>query len=160
MKLIFALSLLFSIIALPALGALTDADLDKIRLIVNDSEKRIKAEMKADIAVLRAEMKTDIAAVRSDMKTEFAAVRAEMKSELDPIKSDIRTLSTEVASLNGRVSGIERMMTWLMALIIVAVGLPQIIIAWRSRKDRALEKRIDVLTEEIETLKQRHTVSP
>ena len=41
MKTILALSILFSVIALPALGALTDADLDKIRLIVN---QEIEAE--------------------------------------------------------------------------------------------------------------------
>ena len=36
MKTILALSILFSVIALPALGELTDADLDKIHLIVNE----------------------------------------------------------------------------------------------------------------------------
>ena len=69
-------------------------------------------------------------------------------------------LKTEVATLSGRVSGIEKMMTWLMVLIVVAVGLPQIIIAWRSRKDRSIEKQIEVLTQEIETLKQQQIVRP
>ena len=41
-KTLLVLSIRFSVITLPALGALTDADLDKIRLIVNDSEKRVK----------------------------------------------------------------------------------------------------------------------
>ena len=42
MKKIFALFILSCIIAMPALGELTDADLDKIRVIVNDAEARIK----------------------------------------------------------------------------------------------------------------------
>ena len=41
MKTILAFSILFSVVALPALGELTDADLNQIRLIVNDAEKRL-----------------------------------------------------------------------------------------------------------------------
>ena len=40
MKTILVLSILFSAIALPALGELTDADLDKIRLIVREEVKQ------------------------------------------------------------------------------------------------------------------------
>ena len=43
MKTILVLSILFSLIALPVLGALTDADLNQIRLIV-------KEEVKTEIA--------------------------------------------------------------------------------------------------------------
>ena len=49
MKNILVLLILFSTIALPALGELTDADLNEIRLIVNDAEKRIKEEVKTEI---------------------------------------------------------------------------------------------------------------
>ena len=51
MKTILVLSILFSLIALPALGELTDADLNQIRLIVNDeidaSEKRFGTKIQA-----------------------------------------------------------------------------------------------------------------
>ena len=116
MKMICVLFILFGTIALPALGALDDADLNQIRLIV--------------------------------------------KEEIKPVKEDIAVLKTEVAMLSGRVNGIEKMITWLMVLIVVAVGLPQIIIAWRSRKDRSIEKQLEVLTQEIETLKQQQIVRP
>lgn len=115
-----ALSILFCTIALPALGALDEADLNQIRLIVRDA----------------------------------------IKEEVKPIKEDIAALKTEVATLNGRVSGIEKIMTWLMVLIVVAVGLPQIIIAWPSRKDRSIEKQIEVLKQEIETLKRQQIIQP
>ena len=39
MKTIFILSILFSVIALPVLGELTDADFNEIRLIVNEEVK-------------------------------------------------------------------------------------------------------------------------
>ena len=41
MKLVLVLTIFFLGFSVPVLGALTDADLDKIRLIVNASEKRI-----------------------------------------------------------------------------------------------------------------------
>ena len=40
MKTILALSMLFSMVALPALGELTDADLNQIRLIVQEEIKK------------------------------------------------------------------------------------------------------------------------
>ena len=49
MKTILALLILFSVVVLPALGELTDADLNQIRLIVNEAEKRIKEEVKTEI---------------------------------------------------------------------------------------------------------------
>ena len=120
MKTILVFLILFSTIALPALGALDDADLNQIRLIVKEA----------------------------------------IKEEIKPIKDDIAMLKIEVASLSGRVSGIEKMMTWLMVLIGVAVGLPQVIIAWRSRKEQAFEKQIEVLAQEIETLKRQQIIQP
>ena len=113
-------------ITLPALGELTDADLDKIRLIVNDSEKRLTQEI---------------------------------KEELKPIKTDIETLKIDVARLDGRLTGVEKQISHatnvtygLIALIVVAIGIP----AWRGKKDRDQERKIDDLTREIEMLKENY----
>ena len=57
MKTILVLSILFCVIVLPAFGELTDADLDKIRLIV-------KEEVKTEITAVRQELKAEIAGVR------------------------------------------------------------------------------------------------
>ena len=62
MKTILALSILFSAIALPALGELTDADLDKIRLIVKDE---VTKELTKELAPIKA----DIASIKADIGT-------------------------------------------------------------------------------------------
>ena len=120
MKTILFFSIIFCIIASSAFGELTVQDLDKIRLIIReeieDKLEPIKVEMAA--------MKTEMAA----MKTEMAA----MKTEIVSVKGRVESANVNVASLDGRVGGIEKQITWLMAIIIVAVGLPQIIIAWRA----------------------------
>ena len=130
MKTIIFSSILFCVIALPALGELTDADLDKIRLIVNEE------------------------------------VSKELTKELAPIKADIAQLDTRlrnveiaVGSLTGRIDGVEKQIAHttnvtygLIALIVVAIGIP----AWRGKRDREQERKIDELTREIETLKENY----
>ncbi len=94
-------------------------------------------------------------------------VKEEIEDEVNPIKSEISSMKSEIASvkenmasLNGRVGGIEKQITWLMGIIIVAIGIPQVIVAWRSRKDREQDRRIEELAREIESLKQRQIVNP
>ena len=70
MKTILVLLILFSAIALPALGELTDADLDKIRLIV-------KAEVKSEITASEKRMKEYIDLKLDNVNTEFKRVDSE-----------------------------------------------------------------------------------
>ena len=117
-------TIFFCAIALPALGELTDADLNKIRLIVNEEVTKELAPIKADIA------------------------------QLD---TRLRNVEIAVGSLTGRIDGVEKQISHttnvtygLIALIVVAIGIP----AWRGKRDREQERKIEVLTREIETLKQ------
>ena len=123
MKTIIFFSILFCTLALPVFGELTPQDLDKIRLIV--------------------------------------------KEEIKPLKADIEALKVDVARLDGRLTGVEKQIATitnliysLIALIVIAIGIPQIIMAFRSRKDRDQERKIEELIREIETLKQQRIVSP
>ena len=143
MKTIFFLlfSITFCAIALPAPSELTVQDLDKIRSIV-------KEEIEDEVNPIKLEI--------SSMKTEISSINTEISS----INTEISSIKENVASLNGRVGGIEKQITWLMAIIIVAVGIPQIVIAWRSRKDREQDRRIEELAREIESLKQQQIVNP
>ena len=121
MKHVLLFSILFCAITMPAIGELTDADLDKIRLIVKD-----------------------------EVKSEITASEARMRLYVD----------TKVESLKTPI-------TWLIGIlvaIIAIIGLPSamltIFLGWRSIKDNSQEKQIEVLTREIETLKQQRTVNP
>ena len=113
MKTILAFSILFSVIALPALGELTTEDLEKIREIVKTSEERTKEH-----------------------------------------------INTQIESVDKRLSLVTTLIVGLIALIVLAVGIPQILMALRSRRDESLEKQIEKLTQEIETLKQQRIVNP
>ena len=94
-------------------------------------------------------------------------VKEEIEEEIKPLKADIVALKIDVARLDGRLTGVEKQIAtitnliyWLMALIVIAIGIPQIIMAFRSRKDRDQERKIEELIREIETLKQQRIVNP
>ena len=78
MKTILAIWILFSAIALPALGELTDADLDKIRLIVNEG---VKQESAASEARMKEYIDLKLANVNNQIKTntrEIGAIRSQI----------------------------------------------------------------------------------
>ena len=140
-----SLSILLCAIALPALGALTDADLDKIRLIVNEAEKRIKDEIepiKVDIVTL----KTDGAVI----KTEVTNLKETVSNSFDNIQKNFDRQNNIIIACIG------------IPLAILAIGATVwgILAHKRSGEDRALERQVETLTQEIEALKQQRIVSP
>ena len=69
MKTILVLLILFSAIALPALGELTDADLNQIRLIVNDEIDASVKRFDTKIQALETRMKEHITQQIDSLKT-------------------------------------------------------------------------------------------
>ena len=129
MKHLIFCSILFCAIAAPALGELTDADLDKIRLIV----------------------KEEIAPVKADVET--------LKVDVARLEGRLTGLEGRLTGLEGRLTGVEKQISHatnvtygLIALIVVAIGLP----AWRGKRDREQERKIEELIQEIETLKENY----
>ena len=151
MKTILALSILFSAIALPALGELSVQDIEKISSIVKESGDGLKEEI-----------------ANSEKRTR------------EHIDLKISSVEKQITLLTNFVYG-------LIALIVVAVGIPQILMARQSLKDntpqieeftqkiimqlardpmtelvtklltehtRDQEEKIESLTQEIESLKQ------
>ena len=154
MKTVIVLSILFCAIALPALGELTDADLDKIRLIV-------KEEVKTEITGVKQELKAEIAGVKQELKAEIAGVKQELKAEIAGSEKRIKDyIDAKIEGVDKRLSTYNWVIYVLMPLIVATIGIPTAIMAWRSGKDRSLERQVETLTQEIETLKQQRIVNP
>ncbi len=131
MKTILALSILFSVIAIPALGELTVQDIEKVDAKIQASEDRMKAHMTQQTDLLK-----------------------------NHISQEIKTVNVQFTEIDKRISSDSGWTKFLFTIVVAIIGIPTAIIVWRSRKDRALEKQIETLTQEIETLKQRHIVNP
>ena len=119
MKTILALLILICAIALPAFGELTDADLDKIRLIVKE------------------EVKTEITAVRQELKAEIASSEKRIKDYID---AKIEGVDKRLEGVDKRLSTYNWVIVVLMPLIVAAIGIPTAIIAWRGGRDRSHRK--------------------
>ncbi len=126
--------MLIAIISTPAISDLSQDDLNKIRLLIADELKPIQTEIQT-------------------VKTEIQTVKTELKDAIASVKED-------VASLSGRVDGVEKLITWLMVIIVAIVGILQVVVLWRSKKDRILEKQVETLTQKIEALEKQRIQSP
>ena len=157
MKTILVLSILLCAIVLPAFGELTDADLDKIRLIVKEEVKAEITGVRQEIAGLRQELTTEITGVRQ----EIAGLRQELKAEIAGSEKRIKDyIDVRIESVDERFSAYNWVIYILMPLIVVAIGAPTSVMAWRSGRDRSLERQVEMLTKEIELLKEQRIVNP
>ncbi len=74
---------------------------------------------------------------------------------------DVRmnSVNIEVDGVEKRVEFLAYMVYALIALIVGAIAIPQLIVTWRSGRDRSLERQVETLTQEVETLKQQRIVN-
>ena len=129
MKLILISITAFLIFAAPVFSELTVKDLEKIRSIIKESEDRLREDLKASEERLKEGLKASEDRVMKHVADKF--------SEIDK-----------------RLNIIFGFVIALISLIVVVVGIPQIIMAWRGKEDRTQKEQIQELRQEIETLKQ------
>ena len=106
MKPVIVVSILFFSIALPAVGELTDADLDKIRLIVKE------------------EVKAEVTAVEQELKAEIAASEKRTKEYID----------VKIDSVDKNLNRVWLMIIALIGLITATIAIPQIIVAYTEKR--------------------------
>lgn len=114
MKNILLFSILFCAIALPALGELTAADLDKIRLIVKD-------EIKKEVTSSETRMKKYI-----DLKIEG------VNGRITGIEGRFTGVDGRFTGLEGQIATLTYLVYALIVLIVIAIGIPQIIMIMRD----------------------------
>lgn len=119
---------------MPAMSDLTDDDLNKIRLIIKE-----------------------------EIETQLKPIKADIVS----LKENVVSLKEDVARLDGRMTGVEKQNTLIIALVIgliafivAAIGIPQIITARRSKTERDQDNFNQEIRERLETLEKRHIQSP
>lgn len=149
MKYKLFLTILLSLLVLPAYSQLSSTDLDKIKLIVNDAIKK-------EISEYEARIKEYV-----NIKFETVEKRFEgVEKRFDTIEGRFDIVDKQIGGLDKRVTHSSNVNYGLIALIVVAVGIPQIISVIQSIKNRELERKLDMLTRKIETLEQQRIVNP
>ena len=155
MKTVFLLSVLFCAITLPALGDLTDTDLNRIRLIINEEIEEAIKPIKTDIVTLQ----TDVAWMRGKLESvdkQFESVDKQFES----VDKQFESVDKQFVGVRNQITHVTYLTYGLIALIVAAVAIPQILITLQSAKDRSLERQVEILTQEMEVLKQQRIVTP
>ncbi len=146
MKTIFVLLIFFSFITLPVLS------------------QTPQSAVETDIAVI----KTEIINLKENVNNGFNNVKKDLDNLEENFQIDLDNFQKNFQmDLDNFQKNFDRQNN----IIIACIGIPLAILAifttiWgilankRSRKDQALEKQIEVLTQEIETLKQQQIVRP
>ena len=144
MKTLCITAILCSLIAVPAFSqvSLTSEDLDKIRLIVNDV-------VKEEIAASEARMK-DYVNIRFDS----------VDKRFDSVDKRFDSVEKEILSVDKRITYGINVTYGLIALIVVAIGIPQFISVLQGRRQKEFEQKLQDLYRKIEMLEQQRIVSP
>ncbi len=131
-KVIF-IALCFLIFTTSAFAELTQTDLEKIQSIVDKSAERSENQLKQYI----------------DLKVET------LEGRVDTFENQLKQyIDLKVETLDGRLKQIFTLVIALIALIAIAVGMPQILVARQGKEIRTQEQQIQALQQEIEMLKQ------
>ena len=126
MKLMMILIGVLFFFTAPAFSELTQADIDKIRLIVKEE---------VDQAVTASEVR---------MKEYVEASEARMTVEISKV-------NITVAEMDKRLNNIFTLVIALVAFIAVVIGIPQILVAMQRKEVHTQSEQIEALQEEMET---------
>ena len=138
MKTILTSILLFAI-ALPCSG-LTQQDLDQIERLMDKKLEPIVKEINT--------IKNEI----NDIKIDIANIKGKMATK-DDIISINQKLSDKIDTLYGII--IAAFVT-----LIAVIAIPQILIAYRERRESRLSREVDELKREIAELKEKRIINP
>ena len=125
MKLILISTIAFLVLTPLVFSELTVEDIEKIGSLIQASEDRLK---------------TDIQASEDHLK--------------EHVDLKIKTVSIKIDEMDKRLNQTWGLVVALIALVILAVGIPQIIIAWRANNQKSQAATIEDLQQKVQELQQ------
>ena len=89
-------------------------------------------------------------------------IRSIVKASEEGLKEDLQAsekrlmqhVADKFGEVDKRLNIIFGFVIALISLIVVVVGIPQVLMAWRDKEDRSQKEQIQELKQEIEALKQ------
>ena len=129
LTLILAGMLLF---ATPVFSELSDSDLQRIREVVQIT---VAAEGKQ----IRTEMTAAINASEKRMKEYVDSKISEVNSQFAQVNSQFIQVNNSIDEVGKRLDIAFTVLGWLFALVIAAIGIPQLITAFRQREHKQLQ---------------------
>ena len=146
----------------PAFSELSDSDLQRIREIVKvevvSSEQRLRTEIAESEQRLRAEMTAAIQASEERMKVYVDGKISEVNAQVNSQFAQFAQVNNRIDEVDKRINFAFTVLGGLFALVIAALGIPQLIIAFRQRGQDRLQTSVEELyavhSEVLSELKQ------
>ena len=136
LKLLITISLMTGLIAPMTFAELTKEDIRVIEAIVLKSENRLQAQLREYI----------------DLR--FATQEAKIAGKFATVDEQFAKVDDRFTELDKRLQLLVGFVFALVAIITVAIGIPQFIMIFRDRKYGDLQKEMDRLRQEMETFKR------
>ena len=153
MKLITVLIVSILLMSSQVFAELSVSDLEKIREIVKESETRTKDIITSS----ETRMKEYVSGEVDKINTKIAEMDKRLTNQISEVE---KRLTVQVVAVDTQVGRNYNLILGFIALIVFAVGIPQIITALQGRKLREQDAKYEELKQEIETLKQQLIVRP
>ncbi len=158
-KKVLLFSICFLILSTNAFAELKQSDLKEIDKLIQASENRIKGYVDLKINALDAKLSGEIKALDERLTGEIKAVEERLTGQINAVEAkltgQINAVGERINGVEGRLTQIYGFVIALVALIAVAVGLPQILVARQAKEMRTQQdQRIEALQQEIEKLKK------
>ena len=99
-----------------------------------------------------------IETVREEIRTLDAKLTGQIDALDSKLTGQINTVREEIKGVKGSVSMLFGFVIALVALIAIAIGLPQFLLARRGKEMEAYLEKVEALSREIEALKQQRIV--
>lgn len=143
----------------PAFGELGTKDIEAINNIVKESEARMKEYVAQEIA--KVNVKID--ALDQRLTTEIGAI----DKRFEGVNERFENMDKRLNDINKRLDNHFSLLLGLVGFIAVVIGIPQIIVALQRKHQRVQDEKIaqqyqqiQVILEEIKTLKQKRIIDP
>ena len=115
------------------------------------TKEDIRTIIKEENAALEKRMKEYIDLKIETVNTRIDAVDQKLSARIDAVEKSIDELDEK---LSDRIKDVWHVVLGLIGLIVATVAIPQIIIAYRERGQKAMQTQIDQLREQIEAMNQ------
>ena len=162
MKLITVLIMVLLLFGTPVFGELTQADIDKIRLIIKEeveaavtkSEERMKIYVSQEIDKVNtriSEMNTRISEMDARLTNKIESLDARLTNQIESLD---KRLSGEIEALDKNLNRVFMLVLALVAFIAVVIGIPQILVAMQRKEVRAQDEKIEEQQKRIQALER------
>ncbi len=153
-RLILVGMLLLAIPIHVAQSELSQSDLQRIQEIV-------RAEIKTEIAASETRIRSEITTAENRLRTEIFNSEKKMKeySDLKFEATDAKTeaVATRVKDLAGYLNITNMLLGAMIALIVAGIGIPQIILAWKSRRQDETRPETEPIRDQLAPTPQQYT---